>query len=72
MPKNRIQFRLVDDPDSDNWNDYKMNAEKVTLNDDKLIFRDICVVFKLKRDIWSMITDYDFIKPESPDAEKKF
>ena len=37
VPKNESQFRLLDDPGSDNWNDYKMNGEKVTLYDDKLL-----------------------------------
>ena len=40
------------------------------LYDDKLLFRDTGVVFTLKGDILSMITDYDFIKPESPDAKQ--
>ena len=31
VPKNIGQFRLLDDPDSDNWNDCEMNEEKVTL-----------------------------------------
>ena len=26
--KNKIQLRLLDDPDSDNWNDYKMQEKK--------------------------------------------
>ena len=63
---------MLDDPDSDNWNDYKMNGEKVTFCDDKLPFRDTGEVFTLKRDFFSMIIDYDFIKPESPDAKQIF
>ena len=70
VPKNKNQFRLLDDPDSDNWNDYKMNGEKVTLYDDKLHFGDTGVVFTLKAYILSMITDYDFNKTESPDAKQ--
>ena len=27
VPKNKSQFRLVDDPDSGNWNEYKKNGE---------------------------------------------
>ena len=34
VPANKRQFRLLDDPDSDNWNDYIMNAAKFTKNDD--------------------------------------
>ena len=49
-----------------------MNGGKVTLYDDELVFRDTYVVFTLKGDILSMITDYDFSKPESPDAKQIF
>ena len=62
VPKNKSQFRLDDDPDSENWNDFKMDGEKVTVYDDKLLFRDTGVVFTLKGDVFSMITDYDFKK----------
>ena len=70
VPKIGSQFRLKDDPESDNWTDYKMNGEKRTLYDDKLLFRDTGVVFTVKRDVLSMITDYGFIKQESPDAKQ--
>ena len=63
-------MRLLDDLDSDNWNDYKMIGEKVTLYDDKLHFGDSDVVLTLKRDILSMITDYDSDKTNSPDAKQ--
>ena len=29
VPKNKSQFRLADEPDSDNWNDCRMNGEKL-------------------------------------------
>ena len=61
---------MVDDPDSNNWNDYKMHREKVTIYDDKLLFRDTGVFFRLTRDVLSMITDYDFNKTDSPDAKQ--
>ena len=70
VPKNKSQFRLLDDPDSDNWNDYKANGEKVTLYDDKLLFRDTGVAFMLKGDLLSMKTDFDFDKTNSPDAKQ--
>ena len=38
--------------------------------DDKLFFRDSGVVFTLKGDILSMITDYAFNKTDSPDAKQ--
>ena len=69
VPKNKSQFRLVDDPDSDNWNDYQMKREKVSLYDDKLVYRDTGVIFTLKNDFLSRITDYDFIKTHSSDAK---
>ena len=70
VPKNKSQFRLLDDPDSVNWNDYKMNGEKVSLYVDKLLIRNTGVVSTLKGDILSMITDYDFNKTDSPDAKQ--
>ena len=68
VPKNKSHFRLLDDPDSDIWKDYKWNGEKVTIWDDKLLFRESGVVFSLKGDILSMITDFALNKTESPDA----
>ena len=61
---------MLDDPGSDNWNDYKMNREKGSLYDDKLVFRNSGVVFTLKGDFFSMITDYDFNKTDSHDAKQ--
>ena len=63
---------MIDDPDSDNWNDNKMNGQKVTLYDDKVLFRDTGIVFTLQGDILSMITDYDLNEKESPDAKQIF
>ena len=47
-----------------------MHREKVTIYDDKLLFRDTGVFFRLTRDVLSMITDYDFNKTDSPDANR--
>ena len=47
-----------------------MHREKVTIYDDKLLFRDTGVVFTLKGDILSLINDYDFIETDSPDAKQ--
>ena len=47
-----------------------MHGEKVTIYDDKLLFRDTGVVFTLNGDILSMITNYDFSKTDSTDAEQ--
>ena len=66
----KCQLRLADDPDGDVWNDYKMHGQKITIHDDKLIFRDTGVLFTLKRDILSMLTDDDFKKTDSPDAKQ--
>ena len=38
VPTIDSQFRFFDDPDSNNWNDYTMNREKVTRNDGKSYF----------------------------------
>ena len=51
VPINKSQFRLNDDPDSDNWNDYVMNGQKVTIYDNKILFRDTNVVFTLEGDL---------------------
>ena len=69
VPKNKSQFRLVDDPDSESWNDYQMKREKVSFYDDKLVYRDTGVIFTLKGDNLSRISGYDFIKTDSPDAK---
>ena len=49
VPKNKSQFRLSDDSDGDNWNDYKMNREKVSLYDNRLIFWRHWCSFYVKR-----------------------
>ena len=48
--------------DSDSWIDYILQGEKVTIYEDKLLFRDTGVDFMLKGDIPSRITAYDFKK----------
>ena len=70
VPKNKRKFRLSGDPDTDNWNNYKTNGEKVTVYDQRLLFRDTDKVFTLKGDILSMITDYDFNKTHLVDAKQ--
>ena len=47
-----------------------MKEVKVSIYDDKHVFTDTAVVFTLKRDILSMITDYDFNETGSPDAKQ--
>ena len=42
----------------------------MTIYDNKLLFRDTIVVFMLKGDLLSTITDYDFNKIESPDTKQ--
>ena len=61
---------MNDDPDSGNWNGDIMKGVKVKINDDKLLFRDSGVVFTLKGDILSMITEYNLSETDSPDAKK--
>ena len=72
VPKDKSQFQLLDDPDSDNYIDYIMLREKISIYDGKLLFRDTGVVFTSKRDILSMIMDYVFNKTDSPDAKQIF
>ena len=49
-----------------------MHGEKVRIYDNKLLLRDTGVVFTLERDFLSMMTDYDFNKTDSPDANQNF
>ena len=70
VPKNKSKFRLLEDPDSDSWKDWKIHGEKFTLYDDILLFRDTGVVFTLKGDIPPLITDYDSNETHSPDAKQ--
>ena len=70
VPEVESQFRLYDDPNSDKWNEYILNKEKVRIYDDKLLCRDTGLVFTLKGEILSMITDYDFNETNSADAKQ--
>ena len=73
VPEKRNQFRLNDDPDNKNWNEFLMKKEKkVRIYDDKLLFTDTAVIFTLKEDLITMITDYDFNKKDSPVAKKSY
>ena len=53
VAKNKSQFRLLDDPDDDNWKNSTMHREKTTIYDDKLLFEDTGVVLTLKKKIFS-------------------
>ena len=61
---------MLDETDSDKWKDYIMHREKVTIYEDKLLFRNTGAVFTLKGDILWIINEYDFIKTVSPDAKQ--
>ena len=37
VPKAKRQYRLLKDPESDKWNDFKINGGKVSLYDEKLL-----------------------------------
>ena len=69
LPTNQSQFRLRDDLDSAKWNDFVMNGEKVTIYDDKLVFKTSGKIFTLRGDVLKMITDYKFITTDSRDAK---
>ena len=68
-PTNKSQLRFYEDPDSDNWIEYVLNEEKVTLYDDKILFENIGKVFTWTGDAEKMITDYNFITTDSSDAK---
>ena len=61
---------MLDDTDSDKWIDYILHGEKVIIYDDKLLFRDTGVLFTIKGDILSMITEYEYNKTDFRDAKK--
>ena len=52
IPTNKGQFRLYDDPDSDNWNDYAMNGEKVKTYGNELVFKNSGKIFILRGDLF--------------------
>ena len=47
-----------------------MHGEKVTIYDNKVIFIDAGVVFMFKGNIFSLITNYNFLKTDSSDAKQ--
>ena len=55
---NKSQFRLYDDPDSVNWNDYIMNGEKQYM-----------VINYVFTKVLKKITDYKFNTTDSPNAK---
>ena len=60
---------MPDDPDSDNWNDYVMNGEKITRHDDMLVFKKSVKFVTLRGDSLKMMTDFIFNTTDSPDAK---
>ena len=46
-----------------------MNKEKITINDDKLLFKKGVKKFSLRGDVLKKITDYKFNTTDSPDAK---
>ena len=57
---NKSQFRLIDDPDSDKWEDCVMNGENFTIYEDKLDVKSSGKSFTLRSDVLKMITEYKF------------
>ena len=69
VPTNASQFGLNDDPDSNNWIDYKMNKEKVSIYDDKIVLQNSGKILTLRSGVLKMITYYNFKTTDSPDAK---
>jgi len=69
VPETKSQLRLCEDPDSENWHDYVMNGEKVTIYNDELVFSESGKIFTLRGDVLKMLTDYKFDTTDSPDAK---
>ena len=51
------QFQLSDEPDSNYCNDYKIGGKKVTIYDDKLVFKNSSEVFTLRGDVQKVIIE---------------
>ena len=69
VPSNKSHFWFRDDPDSDNWNDFEMNVEKVTKYDDEIVFKNSGKIFTLRGDVLKMLTDYKFNTSNWPNAK---
>ena len=69
VPESKSHFRLKDDTDSDDWNDYTMRGEKFTIYDDKLVFKNSGKIFTLRSDVLKMIINYKLKTTDSPDAK---
>ena len=68
-PTIKSQFRIHDDPDSDNWKDYIMKGEKVTIYETELVFKNSAKIFTLRGDVLKKITDYIFNTKDSTEAK---
>ena len=69
VPTKKSPSGLNDDLDSKNWNDYKMNEEKVTIYDDKIVLQNSGKIFALRGAVLKMNTYYKFKTTDSPDAK---
>ena len=69
VPTRKSHFRIYDDRDCDNWNVYKVNAEKITIYGDNLVFKNYGKSFTLRGDVLKMITDFKFETSDLPDAK---
>ena len=47
-----------------------MNGEKLTLYNEKLVFKNSVKIFTLRVDVLKMIDDFKFNTTDSPDAKK--
>ena len=69
VPTNESKFRLYNDPDSGNQNNYIMKREKTTLYGVKIVFECRGKVFTLRGDVLKMTTDYKLKTKDSPDPK---
>ena len=69
---NKGQFRLTKDPNSTKLNDFLFNEKvPVTIFNNMLTFRDTKKVFKIKGDLYKVITDYKFNVDHSNQQDRK-
>ena len=71
-PENKSQFRIKEDPNSTEMNDFLINEDiPVTLFSNMLVFRDSNKSFKLDGDLLETMTNYDFNVDHSKEQDRK-
>ena len=67
--QNKGKYCLYDYRDSDNWNDYILNWDEITIFDNLLVVENRGKVFNLKCDVLKIFTEYKILTSFSPVAK---